>query len=232
MLFNDHNTLAFRDGNLTVFPIKFTNPSSRECFSFLCVPKQGPRTFLPQKAKQIKGLVPKLHYKLLTDGQSVTLEDGRVVTPDDVCADPTPSQCVAFIFLPDSSFLDSLLTSFEQSSFGMVQQDKINKELHKVVTVYHSIPKHAMFDTRYLDLMASHFGPDVTHILDCPESNIPVLSKSKATFFTERLKMVCPLMFPTAYAHGAQAVPQELKALLEESTKNFTQMAANSSLNI
>jgi len=37
----------------------------------------------------------------------------------------------------------------------------------------------------------------VKHILDCPESNIPVLSKSKATFFTDRIKEICPLMFPT-----------------------------------
>ena len=49
----------------------------------------------------------------------------------------------------------------------------------------------------YLQLMANSFGPDVKHILDCPESNIPALAKSKANFFNERIKMICPLMFPT-----------------------------------
>ena len=50
----------------------------------------GTRTFLPKKTKEIKGLVPKLHYKLLTDGATVTLEDGTQVTPDDVCAPLNP----------------------------------------------------------------------------------------------------------------------------------------------
>ena len=65
-----------------------------------------------------------------------------------------------------------------------------------MVTIYHSVPKILMMDDAYLTLMGKHFS-GAKHILDCPESNIPILSKSKATFFTERIKMVCPLMFPT-----------------------------------
>jgi hypothetical protein len=82
---------VFKDEKLTVYPVKLSSSNGEDCFSFLCIPKQGQRTFLPQKAKAIKGLVPKLHYKQLTDGFTVTLEDSRVVTPDDVCAPPTPS---------------------------------------------------------------------------------------------------------------------------------------------
>ena len=40
---------------------------------------------MPKKAKDIVGLVPKLHYSKLTDGISVTLENGRVVLPEEVC---------------------------------------------------------------------------------------------------------------------------------------------------
>lgn len=66
-----------------------------------------------------------------------------------------------------------------------------------MVTIYHSVPKDLMMDDAYLALMGKHFSR-AKHILDCAESNIPMLSKSKATFFTERIKMVCPLLFPTS----------------------------------
>ncbi len=45
---------------------------------------------MPKKAKDIVGLVPKLHYSKLTDGISVTLENGRVVFPEEVCEPPPP----------------------------------------------------------------------------------------------------------------------------------------------
>ena len=61
------------------------------------------------------GLVPKLHYKKLTDGEQVILDDGRIVNPSDVCDDPAPSQCFAFIFLPDVSYLQNVLDTFENS---------------------------------------------------------------------------------------------------------------------
>ena len=45
---------------------------------------------MPKKAKEIPGLVPKLHYSKLTDGIFVTLENGRVVLPEEVCEPPSP----------------------------------------------------------------------------------------------------------------------------------------------
>ena len=39
---------------------------------------------MKDKLKAIKGLVPKLHLPKLTNGESVSLEDGTVITPDDI----------------------------------------------------------------------------------------------------------------------------------------------------
>ena len=86
----DDQNLMFEDKNMKVFPIPFSS-KNKDVYSFLCVPPQGNREFLPKKAKEIKGLVPKEHYKLLTDGQSVTLKDGTVVTPEMVTAPPKPA---------------------------------------------------------------------------------------------------------------------------------------------
>lgn len=41
----------------------------------------------------------------------------------------------------------------------------------------------------------------MTHILDSPESNMPELAKSQAAEYTDRIKLICPLMFPVANSH-------------------------------
>ena len=76
-----------------------------------------------------------------------------------------------------------------------------------------------MTDPEYLAVI-SKFGKSVKHILDCPQSNFPVLSKSKATFYTDKLKMVCPLMFPTSYAKG-DSLSEEYKYLVEKAASNM-----------
>ena len=70
LLFSEEGTnqLVFRDEKITVYPIEFTNSNGSSCFSYVCIPKQGDRKFLPQKAKKIKGLVPALHFKELING--------------------------------------------------------------------------------------------------------------------------------------------------------------------
>ena len=116
----------FKDDKITVYPIEILNDQGKSCFSYICQPVQGNRTFLPKKAKAIKGLLPNRHYKLLTDGQSVTLEDGSIVTPEMVCEPPLPAQCFAFIFLPDISYLKNFCDNFENTMFRTFSVDQIN----------------------------------------------------------------------------------------------------------
>ena len=42
------------------------------------------------KVEAVEGLKPWEHLKPLSDGESVTLEDGTVVHPSDVCQPPVP----------------------------------------------------------------------------------------------------------------------------------------------
>lgn len=62
------------------------------------------------------------------------------------------------------------------------------------------------------------------HIIDCPESNFPVLSKSKATYFTDRIKMVCPLLFPIQSSPPNVPLLDEMKSLELESTAKFEEL--------
>ena len=77
--------------------------------------------------------------------------------------------------------------------------DQIDPSKYKLAAIYHSMPSHLMKNEKYLELIQKKFGSNVMHILDSPDSNLPVLSKSKANFYTEKIKMVCPRLFPTSY---------------------------------
>ena len=62
-----HGRMCFKDEKLIVYPVEIKG-ERKSIFSYLCIPTQARGSFNPKKAKAIKGLVPKLHYKLLTDG--------------------------------------------------------------------------------------------------------------------------------------------------------------------
>lgn len=42
------------------------------------------------------------------------------------------------------------------------------------------------------------FGPNVTHILDCPESNKEEYARSKAFQLSQMIKQICPLLVPVS----------------------------------
>ena len=90
------------DFRLSAFPVKHRGPG---CFGFQFeeLPR---RPFLVEKAFALS--VPEGPARRdLVSGKSVTLEDGRVVTPDDVLGDPLPG--VRFIHVGDCGDTDSLV---------------------------------------------------------------------------------------------------------------------------
>lgn len=165
-------------------------------------------------------MVPKLHYKLLTDGHSVTLEDGTVVSPEQVVDPPAPAQCFAFIFLNDEHHLRNFIANFDKTVLKYYSLDQIDPTTFRLAAIYHSMPSHLMKDEKYLDLIQTKFGSDVMHILDSPDSNLPVLSKSKANFYTEKIKMVCPRLFPTSYGNS-EDLPHFVEEQYGHAMENF-----------
>lgn len=78
----------YEDGLLTVYPM-VAKGSIGDCYSFISVPALGNGKFLPQKATKL-GCNPKLHFKTLADGNPVTLDNGTVITPEEVTETPEP----------------------------------------------------------------------------------------------------------------------------------------------
>lgn len=131
--------------------------------------------------------------------------------------------------MPDESYLPDFIANFEQTAFCDFFDENIDQEVRQLVTVYHSVPKSVMMNEQYMNLFAAKFGQvsKLTHILDNPESNIPSLSKSKATLFTERIKMVCPHMFPTSSnkVEDLQKMMQEASAISSQNFKEVIESA-------
>ena len=55
--------------------------SYKECLSYVCVPRQQRGKFMPKKAIDL-GCKPGVHFKILSEGEEVKLDDGTIVKPE------------------------------------------------------------------------------------------------------------------------------------------------------
>ena len=80
--------VAYKDQYLTVYPMNAKDSNGGDLTtSYLVVPKMGLPKFFPQEALKL-GCTPKVHFQKLQLGQTVTLDDGTVVEPDQVRGEP------------------------------------------------------------------------------------------------------------------------------------------------
>lgn len=125
------------------------------------------------KAESIEGL-QRRQYKELVNGRAVTLESGRVVQPEECVSEPRPSQCFALFFAPNASYTSSLIHQINDKH-GIIQEfseTNINPKMNELASIYHSVSRNVIQNPEYLQAMVQ-FGPNVTHVLDCEESNHP-----------------------------------------------------------
>ena len=54
-------------------------------------------------------------------------------------------------------------------------------------TIYHSVPKRVFSNKDYINIWIIKFK-GVTHIFDCPKSNIPLLSRLNSKFYSQHIK--------------------------------------------
>jgi ribonuclease Z len=87
---------------LRAFPVSHRGP---DCFGFVFEEKAR-RPFLVEKAEAV-GVPPGPERRVLVDGGSLTLADGRVVEPDDVLGDPIPG--AKLVFVGDAGRVDNLV---------------------------------------------------------------------------------------------------------------------------
>ncbi|KAG0738113.1 hypothetical protein G6F35_006069 [Rhizopus arrhizus] len=140
-------------------PLPYTRPYPA-AISYICQGATLPRKFNKDAALAL-GVRPGPLYGQLHKGQSVTLEDGRVVTQDMVCDPPKPGHVFMLIDCPSVAYIDQLIGSekFKEFQTGGSQQANV---------ILHFLGNDVIHDERYKQWVAS-FGENTDHIFSSQE---------------------------------------------------------------
>ncbi len=101
--------------------VHFLPPTTASPYSLSYIVKPCPRRgkFSPSAAKAL-GIKPGRRFGQLAAGESITMEDGRTITPDMVLGPARPCHGFAIIDLPTSSYVKNLLRRREWQSTGVM----------------------------------------------------------------------------------------------------------------
>ena len=182
-----------KDDELTVDIIWNKNTNGEEMLSYICLPTQKRGKFLNKEALKL-GWVPKLHFRKLTEGNEVTLDNGTVIKPEQVMEPSPPSEWFIINFIPDESYVDGIVTN---SKYEKYFADNINSSM-KINTIYHSSEDLRVFtNSKYLEFMKK-FGSNAIHVIDWRELNSEKITKWKAMTATRQFHALCPRLYPIA----------------------------------
>lgn len=211
--------IAFKDENVTIFPVRARSSAdpNDQVFSFVCIPEQVRGKFLPQEASKL-GCKPKEHFKILTQGQAVTLEDGSVVTSAMVSEKPAPSCACELIFLPHERYLESFIA--ENQRFHQILQDKIPERWFNTALVYHSVSIDVLRCSAYREhFMYKFHAEGVKHILDNSDVNLEDYPRPKSHQHTQVVRTICPQITPIESIDFSSANAErheKLEALMQQ----------------
>jgi ribonuclease Z len=108
---------AWPGANVETLP---TACPSRTAMSYIVRNHSQRGKFLPQKAKAL-GIQPGVLFKTLASGQSVTAENGSIITPEMVLEPSKEGRAFAIIDLPSEDYVDSFLARRELASEGIME---------------------------------------------------------------------------------------------------------------
>jgi ribonuclease Z len=106
---------------LRAFPVTHRGP---DCFGF-AFEEKARRPFLADKAEEL-GVPPGPERKKLVNGESITLADGRTVTPDQVLGEPVAG--AKLIFVGDASRTDNLLDEAQGADALVIEATYLDME--------------------------------------------------------------------------------------------------------
>lgn len=216
----------FEDNEVRVEIISNSNNKNEQTLSYIWVPTQKRGKFLPQEAKKL-GCHPKLHFKILANGEEVILPDGTVIQSDQVMEKPVPSESFIINFIPDESYIDSVVSNPKFIPYFL---ENIHKNT-QLSLLYHSTQSWEIFkNEKYLEFMRK-FGPNVNHVIDCKDLNTERITRFKAMILSRQYQNVCPRLYPLASLNLIDHRKNNL-AKIEENLKEFKTTFAESGINI
>jgi ribonuclease Z len=106
---------------LRAFPVSHRGA---DCFGF-AFEEKAHRPFLVEKAEAL-GMPAGPQRKDLVNGQAITLDDGRIVTPDEVLGDPVPG--ARLIFVGDAGRTDNLVNEAREADALVIEATYLEVE--------------------------------------------------------------------------------------------------------
>lgn len=151
------------------------------CYIVKGRPQRG--AFLPKAAKAL-GVKPGPLFGALANRQTVTLDDGRTITPEEVMEPTLPGQGVAVLDVQDVYYLPDLLQKL------LDMKDQLT-HLHAFIWILGpgvlDSPDFAQFRDRF---------PDIEHIVSSVDNNSNYISMSASAASATRLNQIRPETFP------------------------------------
>ncbi|KAF8464107.1 beta-lactamase-like protein [Kalaharituber pfeilii] len=157
-----------------------SKPSPASLSYFVSLHPQRGR-FLPEIAKSL-GVQPGPDFRKLTEGQSVTTDSGRVVTPQECLEPQKPGKSIIILDIPDTSYVAPLLAREE------LQDDNIE------ATVYWMLGKGVASDERVWGKIKR--WANTVNIVSSPELCPNSITLQGAAKAATRLNLLHPDHFP------------------------------------
>ncbi|KAI1500400.1 beta-lactamase-like protein [Biscogniauxia marginata] len=159
-----------------------TSPS-HQSMCYIVKGHQRRGKFNPQAAESLG--VPRVEYKLLTRGENVTGKDGIVVTPDMVLGKPVEGTGFAIVDLPDTSYVETLVSRPEWSNGQIINGIKV---------IFWILGRDVVSDTRLQAFMQKMSS--VGHIVSSPDSCPNMITLESAAAQAYKLRCIDPDRFP------------------------------------
>ncbi|ESP03891.1 hypothetical protein LOTGIDRAFT_156489 [Lottia gigantea] len=156
--------------------------------AYICTPKPSERKIDILKCKELD-IRPGPSFNLLKTGESVTLEDGRVINSEDILKPLVPSP--SFINCPHSGFLTPLINN---EGLKKYQNTDENTPVEMTVDlIIHLTPEHILKLPEYQQWMNS-FGANVKHMIF--EDTFSNAMHDDGSKIQSHLNLLHPELFP------------------------------------
>ena len=222
-ILNNNPIKIFEDEVITIIPL-CSNINNTFAMSYICIPKQKNRSFNKKKALEL-GLKPGPVFGKLTKGESVTLENGKIITLKDVSDEPLPSSSLAILYIPSEEHIDNIINNDIINRY--INKTLGDKYIYNINLIVHICPKFSIINNeKYISFMAK-FGKDVEHIIECPEINQQFMYNEGKIKIQYLLNKVSNILFPDVLLKE-----EDTKSFMQNKKEIFDNIIKNKNINI
>ncbi|XP_071496376.1 zinc phosphodiesterase ELAC protein 2-like [Diadema antillarum] len=168
--------------------------------AYVCKLHDKPGKLLAKRATEL-GLKPSLHFERAKAGETITLDDGRTVGPQDVLGPTIPGQVFIVLECPSLEYIEPVITN---ETFPRHFADCGDET---AALVLHMCPEEVLGDTRYQEWI-SRFGPSTEHVVfnrSCQSLKFDA-SRGQQTFLNQLHNDIFPVL-PSHSLRLSQSLP-------------------------